>query len=158
MNISSFRCQEVLLDNMQLDMNTAKNVALRENVFIDTIYWIDWFTWRCRRGIDDLLVSSPRIPMDNAGRELITNTVRGVCEIGLTNGGISPGTVSAATVQQVHTVTGQNTFGGNLPRGYRVFVEHIGDTERSSRRLPDVHVWMNGSSAIHEIILDLRFD
>ena len=28
------RCQEVLLESMQLDMNTAKNVALRENVFM----------------------------------------------------------------------------------------------------------------------------
>jgi len=27
-------CQEVLLESMQLDMNTAKNVALRENVFM----------------------------------------------------------------------------------------------------------------------------
>ena len=36
-NLSSFRCQEVLLENMQLDMNTAKNVALRENVFMMAI-------------------------------------------------------------------------------------------------------------------------
>ena len=33
----SFRCQEVLLENMQLDMNTAKNVALRENMFMMAI-------------------------------------------------------------------------------------------------------------------------
>ena len=32
-----FRCQEVLLDNMRLGDNIAKNAALRENVFIMAI-------------------------------------------------------------------------------------------------------------------------
>ena len=31
------RCQEILLDHMQVDDNIAKNAALRENVFMMTI-------------------------------------------------------------------------------------------------------------------------
>ncbi len=36
-NIVSYRCQEVLLDNMLLGDNIARNAALRENVFMMTI-------------------------------------------------------------------------------------------------------------------------
>lgn len=129
--------------------------------WIDAQYWIDWFSDTMRREVEQLFIGSGVIPYTNEGAEAIRDTVIGVCESGVTNGGIAPNTVSAAMRSEIRRVTGNTDFDGFLSTGYLVHVESVASqsqADRSTRTGPGVKVFVKGAGAIHELSIDVTLE
>ena len=130
--------------------------------WIDTRVWLDWFTDAVRVAIYDLLVASPtRIPQTSRGLAALRSTVDAVCQEGVRNGGIAPGTVSAGLRQSIITATGDGDFDGFLSAGYLIATGSFADqsqSDRADRQAPPVNVFLKGSGAIHFVEADLTFE
>ena len=130
--------------------------------WIDTRVWLDWFTDAVRVAIYDLLVATPtRIPQTSRGLAALRSTVDAVCQEGVRNGGIAPGTVSAGLRQSIIAATGDGDFDGFLSAGYLIATGSFADqsqADRADRQAPPVNVFLKGSGAIHFVEADLTFE
>lgn len=138
----------------------AEGVTTRAGVWSDVRYWIDWFTQAAQNALYTLLRTENRVPETDAGIARLIAEIDDVCETGVTNGGISPGTLPTATTNRIRQVTGNADFSGTLNNGYLVYVDDLSDrtaNDIAARRAPRVHVWLHGSGAIHHVNIDLTF-
>ena len=129
--------------------------------WIDAQYWIDWFSDTLRREVEQMFLSSGVIPYTTAGAEAVRDTIIGVCEQGVSNGGIAPNTVSPALRAEISRITGNTDFDGFLSTGYLVHIEPVSDqtqSDRSNRRGPGVKVFVKGAGAIHELAIDVTLE
>ena len=127
--------------------------------WIDSQYWADWFENALQTDVFNLLVASDRIPYTDDGVAVILDTIFSVCEQGVTNGGIAPGVAPDAMVNDIRQSTGNRTFDGNLDTGYLVYapdVAEVSDTVRQRRQAPEIRIWVLGSGAINDIVLNVR--
>ncbi|MDE2848208.1 MAG: DUF3383 family protein [Gemmatimonadota bacterium] len=129
--------------------------------WIDAQYWIDWFSDTLRREVEQLFIGTGVIPYTSGGAEAVRDTIIGVCESGVTNGGIAPNTVSPALRSEIRRVTGNTDFDGFLSTGYLVHVESVASqsqADRSTRTGPGVKVFVKGAGAIHELAIDVTLE
>ena len=120
--------------------------------FIDREVWINWIRSEISKEVFNLLVTSPRVPLSASGLDSIKTVIERVCEHGVSNAGIAPGTLDLATRNTVAQITGNDSFDGHLPRGYLVHYAPLAtltDAYRAVRKAPDFHVWFKGSGAVH---------
>jgi len=129
--------------------------------WIDSQYWIDWFSDTLRREVEQMFLANGVIPYTTAGAEAVRDTIIGVCEQGVSNGGIAPNTVSPALRAEIARITGNTDFDGYLSTGYLVHVEPVSDqtqADRSNRVGPGVKVFVKGAGAIHELAIDVTLE
>ena len=135
--------------------------TLKPGVWVDVVYWIDWITDAIKTAVFNLLTSSRRVPQTVDGIAAIREVIVAVCEEGVRNGGIAPGTVSPAMAARIAQVTGVDSFNGELPNGYLVYIGSLADqapSERTARVAPAINVWLKGSGAVHSVDIDLTFE
>lgn len=135
--------------------------TLKSGVWIDVRYWLDWMVNAIQVDVFNLLYASARVPQTEAGVTAIQEVIEAVCKQGVANGGIAPGTLSAANILDVKQTTGNLDFDGFLPKGYLIFATPISQqsqSDREQRKSPPFKIWLKGSGAIHFIEIDLVFE
>ena len=136
----------------------AEGVSTAKGVFIETQWWLDWFTQEVQGEVFELLRSSIRIPQTAAGISRIKDRVEDVCIRGVSNGGIAPGPLGDTTTAAVRSVTGNPDFDGELSQGYLVYVAPLStltESQLTAGNIPPVHIWMKGAGGVHFIDLDV---
>lgn len=134
----------------------------RDGAWVDSRYWVDWFANAIETEVLTMLTSDIRIPATNAGVGILQAVINKVCVEGVRNGGIAPGNVSAAMRARIQSATeGNDDFDGFLPTGYLVSIGRPADlsqSDRNARQAPPVTIYLKGSSAIHHVEVDVRFE
>ena len=139
----------------------AEGWTLKPGRWIDVLYWLDWIVDAVKHSVRDLLVNHPtRVPQTDPGIAAIKAEVERVCQDGVRNGGIAPGTVSETVAHDVRQTTGNRDFSGHLTRGFLVHVSPVAtmsEADRVARRAPPMKVWLKGSGAVHFADIQLVF-
>ena len=135
--------------------------TINDGRWVDTQVWIDALVRRIKNATFSLLRRENAVPQTGAGLMAIRGEIRSVLEEGVLNGGIAPGTVSAAMRQDIIRTTGNAEFDGILSQGYLIHIGRLSDqssADRDARKSPPVNVWMKGSGAIQQISVNLVFE
>jgi len=136
-------------------------VTFQSGVFVDVRFWLDWCVNALEVDLFNFLYASDRVPQTEDGVAAMQRVMEAVHEQGVRNGGIAPGTLSAANILDVQQTTGNTDFDGYLPKGYLIFTEAIANQSTASRALreaPPTTIWIKGSGAIHSIDISLTFE
>ena len=137
----------------------AEGQTFAPGYWLDTQIWLQWFLNAVQTDVFNAFVNSRRIPMTDDGRAVLEDTVIGVCEQGILNGGIGVGgSVQPITATQIRSITENLAFDGTLAPGYLIWVaplEQISASSRQTRQFPPVRVWITGSGAIHFASFDI---
>ena len=129
--------------------------------WIDVQSWVDWFQTAIETDVYNLLRGSPRIPQTGEGVSALRNSIVGVCERGVRNGGIAPNDVSPEMALDIRQSTGNAQFDGFLSLGYLVWVGTLADqsqADRVARKAPPFKVWVKGSGAVHFVEISAAFE
>jgi hypothetical protein len=135
--------------------------TMKPNVWIDVRYFLDWAVNAVRVDVFNLLRNSNKVPQTEAGMAAIQGVIEAVMRQAVTNGGIAPGQLSAATILDVQQSTGNSDFDGFLATGFLVYAPGIftqSQSDRNQRISPPWKVWMKGSGAIQEVDIALIFE
>jgi hypothetical protein len=131
------------------------------NYWIDTKYWMIWFENACLVELFNVLYSSKKLPQTEGGMSVLKSVLSRVCQAGVRNGGIAPGTLSAALTKDVQDTTGNSEFDGVLHDGYFIHSEPIAEqsqSERTQRRATPIKIWLKGSGAIQFAEAEIVFE
>ena len=142
--------------NAFLDGQTFKT-----GVWADVRFWLDWLVNAIEVDIFNFLYASTRVPQTENGVASMQRVIEQVLDQGVRNGGIAPGTLSAANILDVQQTTGNTDFDGYLPKGYLVYIEPISSQSQSSREAreaPATTIWCKGSGAIHSADISVKFE
>lgn len=129
--------------------------------YIDTRYFVDWMVDAIETDVLNLFITSGLLPNTTDGVAAIRNVISAVCEQGVQNGGIAPGTASEAMSAEIRQVTGNRNFDGALNNGYLVHASNpaaLSQSERDARTTVAFNVWVKLSGAIHAINVNLVFE
>lgn len=135
--------------------------TMKQNVWIDVRFFLDWAVNAVRVDVFNLLYNSPKVPQTEAGITAIQGVIEAVMQQAVRNGGIAPGQMSAATILDIQQTTGNLDFDGFLTKGYLVYAPPIAQqsqSDRNERKSPPFKVWMKGAGAIHEVEIALIFE
>jgi len=135
--------------------------TFKSGVWIDVRFWLDWLVNALEVDLFNFLYASDRVPQTEAGVTGMQRVIEAVLEQAVRNGGIAPGTLSAANILDVQQTTGNTDFDGYLPKGYLIFTEAIANqsqASREAREAPPTSIWVKGSGAIHTIDISLTFE
>ena len=119
------------------------------NSFWDQVYNLCWFVGALQvAGFNYLAQSSTKIPQTEQGMDGLKSAYRAVCELGVTNQYLAPGTWTSSTTFGV-----QVDFLNNiLQRGYYIYsvpVSQQSQTARAARQAPLVQIAAKQAGAIH---------
>lgn len=135
--------------------------TMKPSVWTDVRYFLDWAVNAVRVDVFNLLLNSNKVPQTEAGVASLQSVIENVMVQAVTNGGIAPGQMSAASILDIQQSTGNYDFDGFLNTGYLVYAPGIytqSQSDRNQRKAPPFKVWMKGSGAIHEIDIALIFE
>ena len=139
----------------------TEGVTTKPGVYMDTRIWLDWLVNALETEILNLLRSVPRVGQTTNGLARLHATIQDVLEQGAGNGGIAPGTVSAALQDDIRQSRNLDEFNGELPNGYLI---HIGSlatqpqSDRDARIAPPIKIWLKSAGAIHSVSIDIQFE
>ena len=135
--------------------------TFKSGVWQDVRYWLDWLVNAIQVDVFNLLYAAPRVPQTEPGITAIQEVIEAACKQGVDNGGIAPGTLSAANILDVKQTTGNLDFDGYLPKGYLIYAPPLSEQSQADRELrksTPFKVWLKGSGAIHFVEIDLIFE
>ena len=128
--------------------------------WIDVRLWATWFQDALQTDIFAQLAGN-RIPLTNAGLQILKDTITKVCEQGIVNGGIAPsGEATADMKAEIRQVTGNDDFDGQMSKGYLVWVPSIATltkAQRAARTAPAFRIWCLGGGFIHGVEVNVSF-
>ena len=128
--------------------------------WIDERYWLDWFEDALTVAGFNHLVQTPWVGQIPSDLQALREAYENVFELGISNGRIAPGFVTAEDRQAIITVTGRTDFDGFLPNGYLVHVGNLAlhpDTEKLARNSPPFNAWGIMQQATHKTTLRVKF-
>lgn len=139
----------------------ANGFTLDPQYYADMRVFLDWFANETQAAIAQLLTTSRKVPQTPTGVGLLTSTVNEVCDQGRRAGGLAAGDVGSDTAAEIRRITGNDSFDGELQKGYLVYFESFAGqsaADRSAREAPAGHVWLKQEGAtqsadIHAILL-----
>ena len=137
----------------------AEGTTCDPSTWIDVRYWLDWYTTTTQGAIFTVLQNG-RVPQTLDGVKRLQDSMEAVCETGVLNGGIAPGTVTESIAGDIRRITGNRSFDGFLSVGYLIYIAPLAQqlqTARAARKAPPVNVWLKGSGAIHELDIVATF-
>ena len=129
----------------------ARGFTTNPKVWADTQYWLDWLVGAIQVKVWNLLRNSNAVPQNQSGALAVRNTIANVLELGILNGGLTPGKVSEGFAREIRDSVGED-FDGVLSTGYLIW------TGTPAERSLPVKVWMKGAGAIHEVSIDLTVE
>ena len=139
----------------------AEGWTAKAGVWWDVQFWLDWLVNAIEVDVWNTLKSQPRVPLTNAGMQLLNEKITAVLERGVRNGGIAPGTVSPDFQFDIRESTDNPDFDGVLSTGYLVYIGALSaqsQTDRDARNSPPIKVWLKGSGAVHNADISLTFE
>ena len=158
-NVTDTQLAELQRKNTNVYTNVAGLPAFvggttaRTGYWADAIWWLTWARNEIQLGVFNTLRASRRFTS-----ALLNDSLLGVMERGVRNGGIMPGrTVPAAMKADIITTTGNNNFDGVLPSGYLVWIDPSPNDADLQDRIARFRIWCTGSPAIHRALGDLTF-
>ena len=119
------------------------------NQFFDQVYNLQWIVGAFQvAGFNYLAQASTKIPQTENGMNGLKNAYRQICEQGVTNQYLAPGTWNSST-----TFGNQTNFLNNIAaRGYYIYSAPISQqlqTARAARQAPLVQIALKQAGAIH---------
>ena len=140
----------------------AEGTTLKPGSWIDVVLWLDWFVDAVRTDVFDLLATTPtRVPQTEDGEAALEDVVSQVCEQGVANGGIAPGTVSSTLAALIRQKSGNAEFDGTLSTGYYINIPPFAtqaQNDREQRRATPMFIGLKGSGAIHSAEIAITFE
>ena len=139
----------------------VEGVTMKDGTFCDVRAFLDFFIDAVQTSVYNLLRQSGRVPQTNAGVTALQGVINGVCRQSITNGGIAPGQLSAATQLDIEQTTGVTDFDGFLTNGYLTYTTPLADqpqSDRNQRKAPPTKVWLKGAGAVHFVDIDVIFE
>lgn len=126
----------------------AKVLCSGLNSFYDQVYNLQWFVGALQvAGFNYLAQSSTKIPQTESGMDGLKGAYRNVCEQGVTNQYLAPGSWNSST-----TFGNQQDFLQNIAqRGYYIFSIPIAtqsQTDRAARKAPLIQIAAKEAGAI----------
>ena len=134
----------------------AEGYTLSPDWWADARIWVDWLANEIQTEVFNLFVSTNRVPITSYGVALYKDALVRALERGVRNGGIAPGTVSAALRAEIRQATGNPDFDGALASGYLVHIDSLTDevaypqSSRDQRDTPPTRIFVKYSSAFHQ--------
>lgn len=127
----------------------AKVFTSGANKFFDQVYNLGWYVGELQvAGFNFLATTSTKIPQTESGMDGLKKSQRDVCEQGVTNQYIAPGTWNSSTTFGV-----QSDFLANISqRGYYIYSQPISQqlqTARLARQAPLIQIAAKEAGAIH---------
>ena len=139
----------------------AEGYSLGDNGWLDERLWINWLKKTLSSRLFAHLRSTPRVPLTAPGISALKQVITSVLQLGIQNGGIAPGRISAALTADIRQAVGDQSFDGNLSNGYLVYFSPLADqsqADRDARKAPPVSIWVKGSGAAHSLKVNVRFE
>ena len=133
---------------------------MMDGEWIDVRYWLRWFESSVQNAIMQLAIDHPRVSLTTSGIAILRDTVEHICDIGVRNGGLAPGTVSDTVLQQIRDQFNLPDFNGLLSTGYLVHIQSLDEQtarDRTARYVPPITVYMKGSGALHFVNISAVF-
>jgi len=129
----------------------AKTFTSGENDFFDNVYNLLWFVGDLKVAAFNVLAqNATKIAQTEEGIGIIKSSLRAVCEQGVTNNYLAPGTWTSPTTFGV-----QGDFFDNIDqRGYYIYSQPIGlqsPADRSDRKAPLIQIAAKQAGAVHSI-------
>lgn len=150
-----------LSNNETLANIYQKGFCFADGIWQDVVFGVDWLIIALKLATFTLLYETARVDQTVDGQAQIKTALESVCQQGITNGLLAPGTVRDATKAQIISITGNSSFDGTLPQGYLVYPQKLStlsDSDRDDRLIPPTYVWTKGSGAVNKIDINLFFD
>lgn len=127
----------------------AKVFTSGANKFFDQVYNLGWFVGELQvAGFNYLATTSTKIPQTESGMDGLKKSQRDVCEQGVTNQYLAPGTWNSSTTFGI-----QSDFLANISqRGYYIYSQPISQqlqTARIARQAPLIQIAAKEAGAIH---------
>ena len=117
------------------------------------MWWLLWLKNQMGTGIWNAMGASRRLTSG-----ILTDTIMGIMQAGIRNGGIMPGgVVNPATRADIISTTGNSDFNGTLTAGFLLWVQRPSvrtDADRTSRT-GRFKTWIAPSEAIHRVLGDI---
>lgn len=126
-------------------------------VWIDAEHFTRWLVADIQTSVWNLIRSSRRLPLTQAGLTATRDAIAQSCERGVANGGLASGQVNNALRTQIIQTTDLFDFDGTLASGYLIWIAPLTETIRASRR-PEFRVWALGSGAINRVNIDITLE
>lgn len=123
------------------------------SAYFDEIHGLDWFQDAIQNSCYNVLYQSKtKVPQTDAGVNLLTNSISGVCEEAVNNGLVAPGVWNADGFGQLEN-------GQYLKTGYYIYAQPMAlqsQADRETRVCPPIQVAVKLAGAIQE--LDILVD
>lgn len=143
------KCQLAGVDIYSSIQGVSKVLTSGANSFFDQVYNLQWFIIGLQvAGFNFLAQSSTKVPQTENGISALKAAYRTVCEQGVTNQYIAPGTWTSPT-----TFGNLEDFVSNvLQRGYYIYSAPIGlqsPVARAARQAPLIQIAVKEAGAVH---------
>ena len=157
-DITEAQADELDRKNCNYYASIGDGPVLQEGEFsgggwIDTTYGLDWMKDAAEKAAYNVISTSQRVPMTDAGVASVVDAVAGVLEQAVTAGIAAPGTLPAAPTNDVRTFTGNIDFDGFLPTGYTIHAKPVSSLtagQRAERKMPPVRAWVYAAGAVQQ--------
>lgn len=127
-----------------------KVVCFGANSYFDQVYNLLWFVGALQvAGFNFLAQASTKIPQTEAGMDGLKGAYRDVCEQGVTNQYVAPGSWTSPTTFGVQS----DLIANIAQRGYYIYSQPVAaqsQTDRAARKAPLVQIAIKEAGAIHE--------
>lgn len=153
LTLQSKRCN-VFVDYVN-DTVIIQYGVMSGSAYFDEIHGLDWLQNAIQTACYNVLyTSTTKVSQTDAGVNLLTNAIGGVCDQGVSNGLIAPGQWNADGF-------GTLTNGQYLKNGYYIFAQPIAlqsQSDRESRAAPPIQVAVKLAGAIQsvDVIVDVN--
>lgn len=143
------QCVTAGVDTYASIQGVSKVLSQGANQFFDQIYNLEWFVGAIQvAGFNFLAQSSTKVPQTDAGMTAFKGAFRKVCELGVTNRYIAPGSWTLPD-----TFGNQDDFFANIEqKGYYIYslpVSQQSAAARATRAAPLVQIAIKEAGAIH---------
>jgi hypothetical protein len=127
----------------------AKVFTSGENGFFDDVYNLQWIAGALEvAGFNVLAQTSTKIPQTEGGMDTLKGAYRAVCEQGVTNQFLAPGSWNNPTTFGIQ----EDLFNNIEERGYYIYSQPVSQqlpTEREARQAPLIQIALKYAGAIH---------
>lgn len=144
------KCVDLGVDCFPSIEGLAKVISNRQGgMYFDQVTNQIWFVNAVQRAVFNALAQTQtKIPQTESGIEILTKAIRGVCNQGVTNGFIAPGTWNAP-----ETFGNYEDFLRNITEfGFYIYHQPVADqaqSEREQRKAPLIQVAAKEAGAVH---------
>lgn len=144
------KCVDLGVDCFPSIEGLAKVISNKQGtMYFDQVTNLIWFTNAIQRAVFNVLATTQtKVPQTETGLQLLTNAIRGICNQGVTNGYLAPGTWNSPD-----TFGDYEDFYRNIEEfGFYIYHQPIAEqaqSEREQRKAPLYQIAAKEAGAVH---------